>query len=240
MNLRLPVVAAVVALAAGAAVMRSLHSGPPVPTLSTATAPGLPGAALETGGVKRAVPPSMHPATIVVYVAGEVAHTGIYTVPATARGADALRAAGGPLADADLVAVNLAARVSDGDEVAVPARGAPSRGIARTRSKSTPSAQSRGKHKRKRRHARSPAASDTAGDAASDVSTGDAPTELVDLNAADIDVLQTLPGIGPALAERIVAVRDQSGPFVSTDDLLDVGGMTQGKVDAIAPYVTLR
>ncbi|MBD5656972.1 MAG: helix-hairpin-helix domain-containing protein, partial [Candidatus Eremiobacteraeota bacterium] len=91
------------------------------------------------------------------------------------------------------------------------------------------------KRKRKRRHA----AADSS-DAAADSSSAEAPAELVDLNEADVDVLQMLPGIGPALAERIVAVRDQSGPFVSTDDLLDVGGMTQSKVDAIAPYITLR
>ena len=60
------------------------------------------------------------------------------------------------------------------------------------------------------------------------------------MNAADEATLETLPGIGPSLAERIVAFRDLNGPFASSDELLDVGGMTAGKVDAISPYVTFR
>lgn len=88
-----------------------------------------------------------------------------------------------------------------------------------------------------------------AGYAGSAVSTGrpaeadaesDAPREIVDLNRADASELESLPGIGAALAERIVAVREASGPFASADDLLDVGGMTQGRLDALLPYITVR
>jgi protein involved in polysaccharide export with SLBB domain len=62
-------------------------------------------------------------ARAVVYVAGAVAKPGVYALPTAARAEDALRAAGGPTAAADLVAINLAARVEDGEEIAVPLKG---------------------------------------------------------------------------------------------------------------------
>ena len=61
--------------------------------------------------------------TVFVHVAGEVATPGLIELPADARIADALAEAGGPAADADLAAVNLAARVADGEQVYVPAAG---------------------------------------------------------------------------------------------------------------------
>ncbi|HXP92145.1 MAG TPA: SLBB domain-containing protein [Candidatus Binatia bacterium] len=60
----------------------------------------------------------------VVYVAGHVAHPGLYTLSAGARVDDAIRAAGGIARDADPVAVNLAEHVADGEEIAVPEVGA--------------------------------------------------------------------------------------------------------------------
>lgn len=242
MNLRLPVVAGIVAIAAATAGLRACHgpsAAPPPFTSATSEPPWRSSGAAAAGafGARRSRPHSTPPG-IVVYVAGAVVKSGLYTLPATARGADALRAAGGATADADLVAVNLAARLGDGDEVAVPVRGAPVRRAGRPRSGtgSPRSAHRRTNRHRRTRHARN--ISDASSGPATDEAP--APSELIDLNTADVDQLQTLPGIGPALAERIVTVRDQSGPFASPDDLLDVGGMTQSKVDAIAPYVVLR
>jgi competence protein ComEA len=223
MNLRLPLVAAVVAAAAGASILRAVHGAhAPGPNLAFATAAPVPERVRS-----RERPPN---AGIVVYVAGAVARAGLYTLPPTARGADALRAAGGAAPDADLVAVNLAARLADGDELAVPVRGATAGRGARAR------ASSRKAHRRRSRKRRAAGGVLSAADGAGPA----APSELVDLNTAGSDELQTLPGVGPGLAERIVAMREQSGPFASADDLLDVAGMTQGKLDAIAPYISVR
>jgi len=63
------------------------------------------------------------------------------------------------------------------------------------------------------------------------------PAERVDLNRADAAELETLPGIGPRMAERIVAFREQNGPFVALDDLLDVNGLSERVVDELEPYV---
>ncbi len=59
----------------------------------------------------------------------------------------------------------------------------------------------------------------------------------LDLNAADARALATLPGIGPALAERIVAERTAHGPFASPEDLLRVPGIGAGRLERIRPLV---
>jgi competence protein ComEA len=127
-----------------------------------------------------------------------------------ARVTDAVERAGGLRPDADPAAVNLAERISDGEEIRVPRNGeatAPRR---------------RSKRKTDRTRAVSPA-----------------PIEPIDLNAADANQLASIPGIGPTLASRIVEFRRVNGPFASLDELADVAGMTQRRIDALAAYVTV-
>ena len=63
---------------------------------------------------------------------------------------------------------------------------------------------------------------------------------LVDLNMADIDMLTQLPGIGEALAERIVAYRAEHGPFENAEAIMNVSGIGQGKFEAIAGMITVE
>lgn len=161
--------------------------------------------------------PFAAPARTLVYVAGAVVHPGVYALGGDARAQDALAKAGGATREADLVAVNLAARVADGDEIAVPRRGeAPP--PARAAHRRTPAG---GAHRR-----RSPRRADAAAG------------PLVDLNAADERTLSGLPGIGPVLAERIVDFRTLNGPFASVDGLADVAGITPQRLDALLPRLT--
>jgi competence protein ComEA len=155
------------------------------------------------------------------YVAGWVARPGVYPVPPGARVRDLLAAAGGARGDADLVAVNLAAHVEDGDEVVVPARG-----------EAGPARRTRREHGPRRR-------AHTRGHRGRHV-RAEPPAVAVDLNAADATLLATIPGIGPTLAERIIAFRAANGRFTSPDELLDVEGFTEGRLDAVAAYVTVR
>ena len=60
---------------------------------------------------------------------------------------------------------------------------------------------------------------------------------LVDLNTADAATLDTLPRIGPAMAERIIAWREANGPITSVDDLLAVSGIGSKTVEALRPLV---
>jgi competence protein ComEA len=169
---------------------------------------------------ERPAPPSAAPE--LVYVAGAVVHPGVYPVTAGARARDALAKAGGATGDADLVAVNLAARVADGDEIAVPRRG---EGQAAPRARSTHRRSAAAGERRSRRRPRR-----------SDAPAADGGA-TVDLNAADAQTLAALPGIGPVLADRIVAFRDANGPFASVDGLADVAGITPSRLNALVPYL---
>ena len=64
------------------------------------------------------------------------------------------------------------------------------------------------------------------------------PSSPVDINKAGVEELMTVPGIGPAKAQAIVAQR-QTAPFASTDDLAGVKGIGQKMLAKIAPYVTV-
>ncbi len=199
------IVAAVVALAALAAVVRGFHrsdGGPPVVRVASTEAK-----AART--VERPAPAS---SGLVVYVAGEVRRPGVYDVPSGARVTTALRAAGGVTPAADPVAVNFAERLRDGEEVVVPARGvAGSSAAKRTRGHS---------RRGQRRSHKAP------------------PPAPVDVNAADAATLETIPGIGPRLAARIVEFREQNGGFAAPEDLLDVNGVSDKLLAAIEPYLS--
>ena len=156
--------------------------------------------------------PSAPRGGVLVYVVGAVAHAGLYRLADGSRIDDAVRRAGGLAADADPTTVNLAERVSDGEEIHVLRSGETPPPRSRTRST---------RARKSRRHVLPPGTQ-------------------IDLNTADASALGSLPGIGPTLADRIVQYRELNGPFASVDELADVSGMTQSRVDAVAPYVTLH
>lgn len=150
-------------------------------------------------------------AKIVVYVVGAVKRAGLYTLRDGERVDAALRAAGGFAPGADPAGVNLAARAMDGDEIDVPLAGQVAQRLA-ARAKLT-----RGEHS-----ARIPKT-----------------IAAVNVNDADEASLQRVPGIGATLAARIIDVRAHDGPFSSYDQLLDVAGMTQARLDRAQPYLRL-
>lgn len=207
------VVGAVVAVAvvgAGAAVFALRAPTGPAPRLTlpkagadTSAAPGGPGGAAVGAGVGS--PPPTGLAT--VHVAGAVASPGIYSLPAGARVADAITAAGGPLAEAEADRLNLAARVADGDRVAVPRKGDPA----------------------------SAGGTDAAAGSGAPGTTAQAGP--LDLNTATAAQLDTLPGVGPATAQAIVAYRTRHGRFRSVAELLEVPGIGPAKLEAVRPLV---
>ena len=213
MNKRVLFTGAVVALAGAAAVIRSSHTQQqPAVQIRSAAQPAAPSAA---------------PPRRVVYVAGAVVRPGVYELVPGARVEAALRAAGGALPGADLEAVNLARPVEDGEEIAVPRPGE----LARASSAGAEPGESGGRRKRRHRHR----AGGERG--AARRQEKEPPAEPVDVNAASAEELETLPGIGPSLAERIVTFRETNGPFGSTGDLLDVNGMNDRRLEEIAPFI---
>jgi len=178
------------------------------------------------------------PARVTVYVAGDVRRPGVYALATGSRIVDAYRSAGGAASDADPIAIDLAALVHDGEEIVVPRRGerlassASDSRIADVSEAASPPA-ARRRRKQGRKHRRKHVAPVAADD--STTATAEAQS-VVDVNAASAAELETLPGIGPALADRIVRFRELNGRFASSNELADVAGMTSGKLDAIAPY----
>lgn len=65
------------------------------------------------------------------------------------------------------------------------------------------------------------------------------PAKPIDLNLASAKELQELPGVGPVTAQRIIDMRQKSGRFHRVEDLLAIRGISQKKLDAMRPYVTV-
>ena len=72
-----------------------------------------------------------------------------------------------------------------------------------------------------------------------DPTTPGAPVALVNLNLAGLEELDTLPGVGPATATAILEHRDANGPFATVEDLIDVPGIGEAKLAAVADLVTV-
>src|SRR5579862_9399096 len=65
------------------------------------------------------------------------------------------------------------------------------------------------------------------------------PAKPIDLNVANVKELQQLPGVGAVTAQRIIDMRQKSGHFHRVEDLLAIRGISQKKLDALRPYVTV-
>jgi competence ComEA-like helix-hairpin-helix protein len=203
---------------------------------SLGIAPGAEAGSARSLGSAAGVQAQPTPARVVVYVAGEVRRPGVYTLPASARAEAALAAAGGSTESADLVAVNLAEHLADGEAFVVPSKG----GAGETRSAGTGGRLGGARTGGAGHRGRASGHRGRAARASSGRSRKALPTSPIDVNSAGAAELERLPGIGPSLAERIVAFREVNGRFARIDDLLDVAGMNDHKLEALAPYVSLR
>lgn len=172
----------------------------------------------DTAGTDSAGPGSGQESDeVVVHVAGAVGAPGVQHLAAGSRVVDAVEAAGGASPEADLGRVNLAALLEDGQQVYVPLLG----------EEAVPTV--------------GPDADSSAGGAESGAASDGAaaPDNPVDLNRAGVDELQTLPGIGPALAQAIVDHRAQHGRFTSVDQLVEVRGIGEAKLEQLRALVTV-
>jgi competence protein ComEA len=145
--------------------------------------------------------PVSTPSPLAVYITGAVVAPGVYYLPEGSRVEEALLAAGGATAEADLDRVNLARRLHDEEQVYVPEVGeenplAPSGSVS-----------------------------------------GEGP---ININAASAAELETLPGIGPTLAQRMVEYREAHGPFGAIEDTMNVRGIGEGLFSDIRELITVE
>lgn len=158
-----------------------------------------------------------------VQVSGAVLEPGIYDLPANCRVEEAIAAAGGLTENADSERVNLVRKVRDGMQIRVPVQKA-----ARTN-----------RTQRKNAQAKSglgESASGKSSSAKAGSGRNSSMMQSVRINSASARELQQLPGIGPALAQRIVETR-KGGRFTSADDLLRVPGIGKAKLAKLRDYV---
>lgn len=166
-----------------------------------------------------------------VHVCGAVAKPGVITVPVGSRVFEAVEKAGGALTDADLEQINLAAFVEDGEQLYLPRKGeviAPVSINDKIGSQSAPGnrfAKKTEKHKGSTSQALKPKIK---------------VSWPLDVNRATREQLELVPGIGPVMAEKILAYRNVHGSFSTYEDLTKVSGIGPSKLEKFRSYLCVK
>lgn len=154
-----------------------------------------------------------------VHVTGGVRSPAVYALTTDHRIEDAIRAAGGPTDDADIQRLNLAAHLADGEQIVVPRRLDPAQ---------QPAAAS------------GPDPRSATGNSPSAPVTNSDPAAVIDINRADRAALESLPGIGPVTAEKIIAHRQANGPFTRIEELRETKLVGQATFEKIRDLIVVR
>jgi competence protein ComEA len=164
--------------------------------------------------------PAPTKAPIAVHVIGAVPRPGLYEFSEGARVQDAIDAAGGLLTSANADAVNLAALLTDGQQLNIPYKS----GEQPTEDDNTSLIL--------------PGADDDDDEASNGQSSSGG--QLININTASSAELQSLPGIGPALSQRIIDYRTENGAFTSIEDIMDVSGIGPATFNRIKDLITVN
>jgi competence protein ComEA len=155
--------------------------------------------------------PTVLPPSIIVDVRGAVNKPGVYTLPSGSRVQDALVLAGDVTSSADTRPLNLARRLNDGEQIYVPRIGEVTPTVVAAPGRGVPL---------------------------------NAPTKIpggkININTGTLAELDTLPGIGPAIAQRILDYRAQNGDFKTSEDLKKVRGIGDAVFDQIKDLIAVQ
>lgn len=151
--------------------------------------------------------PSRTPQPVLVQIGGAVEEPGVYTLPSGARLEDLIFASGGLTSEADLEQINLTIKLRDGEYYYLPI---PGENI--------------------------PATAANAPNYLANAGNNNFSYPL-DLNTANQEELESLPGIGPAKAADILAYREINGPFATLEDLANVTGIGEATIDNLRDYL---
>jgi competence protein ComEA len=161
-------------------------------------------------GVPIQLAPPPTPSPLFVDVSGAVHEPGVYELALDARVQDAVQLAGGLLPDANESAVNMAAKVMDGQKIIIPLEGEQLPAI-----KSNPLEEL-------------------------SVSASVSDIQPININTATQEELETLPGIGPSKAAAIIEYRSTNGPFNSLEDILEVSGIGEKTLDGFKDLIVIQ
>ena len=151
---------------------------------------------------------------IFVHIAGEVKEPGVYEVEKDSRIFEVVELAGGETSEADLISINLAARLNDGQKIIIP-------------------------QKRTEGEGNIDDIKDDDIDTSFYTEKYSDPTSKININQADMRELQHLTGIGPSKAESIISYREDNKEFNNKNELLEVSGIGQVTLENIKDDITL-
>ena len=155
---------------------------------------------------------------IMVHVIGEVNTPGVVKLSEGSRIIDAIELAGGTTENADISKINLAYIVEDGVQIYVPRVGESNENITYIR--------------------------EDAGDSViveSSIQEKEEEKNIkVNINSANLEKLQTIPGVGVVTAERIIEYREQNGKFQQIEDIKKVSGIGDVKYEKLKNYITVK
>jgi competence protein ComEA len=167
--------------------------------------------------------PAPTKAPIAVHVVGAVPRPGLYEFSEGARVQDAIDAAGGILATANTSAINLAALLTDGQQLNIPYKS----GSEPVEEDTSSPLELPGS-----------SVTEEAPPAATEEPATEA--ELININTATLEELDSLPGIGPTIAQRIIDYREENGAYTTIEEIMDVSGVGPATFENIKDLITVN
>lgn len=156
---------------------------------------------------------------ILVHVSGQVKNNTVVELPAESRIKDAIEAAGGLTKEADLTNINLAYILEDGEKIYIPKKGEKideeDVGVANVGQKEASTSTVRPSSSSKK-------------------------SSRININKATQTELESLPGIGPSTAQKIIAYREESGKFTSVEDIKNVSGIGSAKYEKMKEFISVK
>jgi len=150
---------------------------------------------------------------IVVYICGAVKKNKVVTLKENSRICDAIDATGGLTKEADLTNINLAYILEDGEKVYIPKKGEETENISSSR---------------------------TEGSSYTNYSSNSLKHNKININKATQTELETIPGVGPSTALKIINYREEIGKFSSIEDLKNVSGIGYAKFEKMKDYISIK
>jgi competence protein ComEA len=152
--------------------------------------------------------------SVIIHISGAVKNPGVYQLKSTDRVVDAVKIAGGITERANPDAINLAALLKDGQKIIIPYKISNQVTVESDKNISK--------------------------NIEEVYSSSSSPSDQININTADDNTLQSLPGIGPVLSKRIIDYRNQNGLFEVIDDIKDVSGIGEKKFEGIKDLICVQ
>jgi competence protein ComEA len=152
--------------------------------------------------------------SVIIHISGAVKNPGVYQLKSTDRVVDAVKIAGGITERANPDAINLAALLKDGQKIIIPYKISNQVTVESDKNISK--------------------------NIEEVYSSSSSPSDQININTADDHTLQSLPGIGPVLSQKIIDYRNQNGLFEVIDDIKDVSGIGEKKFEGIKDLICVQ